>query len=95
MSDLVPAPEKSYCPYCDLPLKGNQHENNTMAWDLANCEYDKTVDEKPPVPELSRNWEKVAQLREKRLAMTRAIRRIEKRNEEITHLRMEIAPDDK
>lgn len=42
-------PEKTYCPYCRLELKGSLHKNTLQAWEVFNCEYDSTKNRKLPL----------------------------------------------
>lgn len=55
-------PPKFYCPYCGLELSGDGHKNDSQAWFLFNCEYNRLRDEKPAIPELQVQKQRIVEL---------------------------------
>lgn len=55
-------PSKFYCPYCGLELSGSVHKNDSQAWYLFNCDYSRDSDEKPAIPELEVQKQRIAGL---------------------------------
>ena len=75
--------EKLFCPHCKLELNGRGHENEGMAWDLYNCEYDKLKDEKKPITEYEMNSIEIERLTEERAQAFQSIKKLKIRNEQI------------
>lgn len=63
---MKPVTEKQFCPYCKLELDGAGHKYETQAWDLYNCEYNRTNSEKDPIPEYEINLSEIEKLKEAR-----------------------------
>ena len=61
---MKPVTDKQFCPYCKLELDGAGHKYETQAWDLYNCEYNRTNSEKDPIPEYEINLSEIEKLKE-------------------------------
>lgn len=67
-------PPKLYCPFCELELSGHRHKSEVQAWTWFNCEYNKLIDEKPPLTELALRRKRLADLEKERLRLTKNIK---------------------
>jgi len=74
---------KLYCPYCKLELLGNEHLSDNEAWEVFNCEYRVSDDDKPPIPELEINKREIERLTKRKNAANKRIRELIARNSEL------------
>lgn len=45
--------KREYCPRCKLPLNGDNHKNESEAWDIHGCDYNKVIDSgEQPITEI-------------------------------------------
>tara|TARA_B100000965_G_scaffold352146_1_gene327178 strand:+ start:718 stop:978 length:261 start_codon:yes stop_codon:yes gene_type:complete len=80
---MKPVTDKQFCPYCKLELDGAGHKYETQAWDLYNCEYNRTNSEKDPIPEYEINLSEIEKLKEERALAFQSIKELKTRNEQI------------
>lgn len=43
---------KLYCPFCEQELSGDTHKNDAYAWAAFYCEYNMSLQDDKPIPEL-------------------------------------------
>lgn len=83
VTDPQVMPEKLYCPYCLLVLAGNGHKHETQAWDLYNCEYNASKDERQPVRELEVNDVRIKAITNERRELSRKLKKLKARSAEL------------